>query len=188
MKRTYTMMTLILFAASVMIFSGCESKTPPAEPTEPSSANPVAPETDQPQQPAAVTFDHVLGLWQAGQKDAAAAQFLTLNWQSPDIFEKDSIFALSEQQFAKLPRNQLQLVSQDAVAKSKLVKELAKYVVEQTKTLAAEGKKSQALQNYTALMECSKTLSGDNQLKLIQLVGQALPGFIQKELPDLQSP
>lgn len=199
MKRTYTIAALILFAASVMVISGCESKAPPAEQPEQTATESQQPaQVSQPQvspQPAAsaesaipVTFDHVLNLWQSGQKDAAAAQFLTLNWQSPDVFEKGSVFTISEPQFVKLSENERQQIAQEAVAKTKYIKELSRHVVDQAKALIAENKKDLAMQHYNALMDCSNILSGDNQLKLVQLVGKALPKFIQRELPDLQSP
>ena len=60
---------------------------------------------------------------------------------------------------------------------SKDIKVLAKFIVQQAKQ---EGK-YEATRN--TLIACGKRLSRDDQLLLVQMVGKAIVGYTEKELP-----
>ena len=158
--------TLLLSVVLLLLFS-CDSKDTPTDESVQNIANndQTSQQTEQTPNIAAVTFDEVLELWQSGQKDQAVSQFLAINWQSPDIFEKESIFTISESQFAKLSAAKRQQISQDALAKIKHVKELTRHIVEHTKTLAIQNENTEAVKYYTALINCGSRLSGSDQLQ-----------------------
>jgi len=124
-----------------------------------------------------ITFDHVLQLYAGGQQDKAVDLFLKIQWDQPDIFAQDSVFQISEAEFVGSPRSEQEQISQKASNVSKEVKALAKYTIQQAKEQGGYEP------TRNALIACGKRLSQDDQLLLIQMVGKAVVGYTEKELP-----
>lgn len=123
------------------------------------------------------TFDEVLKQWAAGQKEEALAAFIALNWTGQEIFADGSVFRISEAEFAKMPQAKRDPIGQKALEASKQIRELARYAVDKAKQTGQTAKYRQALS------ACAKRLSSPDQLKLIQLIGKAVGGLTEKELP-----
>jgi hypothetical protein len=134
---------------------------------------------------AALPFDTILACWKEGRKQDAAAGFLALDWKNSTPFSALPALSLSESQYAALPQGQRESLAQDALGLTKDIREMTRYFVEQAKAAKAENKLEEAKLYHSGLMELGKILSGDDKLKLIQMIGKAVQGFTQKELGDL---
>ena len=179
----------VLACVSLLMFSsGCSEKEDvPEVPAESAQSEPTPskiPEKDliakniSNQQAAdVITFDQVLQVWASGQQDQAVDLFLKIQWEQPDIFALDSIFQISEAEFVKLPKDQRLQNQQKAMKLSKDIMVLAKFIVQQAKHEGVY----EATRN--ALIDCGKRLSRDDQLLLVQMVGKAIVGYTEKELP-----
>jgi hypothetical protein len=134
---------------------------------------------------ATLPFDMVLACWKEGRKQDAATGFLALDWKSSTPFSALPALSLSEGQFAALPQGQRESLAQNALGLSRDIREMTRYFVEQAKAAKAENKLEEAKLYHSGLMELGKILSGDDKLKLIQMIGKAVQGFTQKELGEL---
>lgn len=125
-----------------------------------------------------VTLDHVLEVWNGGQRAQAVDLFLKIQWDQTNIFASDSVFSVSESEFLKLPQNSQLQLKQEAMDLAKTIRELSKYMVEQAK------QNSQLTQKYRqSLLAFGDRISGKDQLKSVQMVGKAIVGYTEKELP-----
>jgi hypothetical protein len=59
------------------------------------------------------SLDHVLTLWDAGDKDAAAEAFLSIPWDDPAACENVPLMTMSEQQFQSLSRGERDRTSKE---------------------------------------------------------------------------
>ena len=185
MAKYLSIILSLLLTVTIMIFSGCSKKEDtselPVESTQPDSQSTESPkniwnqENEANQEAAeAVTFDKVLEVWNNGQQTEAVDLFLGIEWEQGDIFASDSIFRISETDFAKLPEDQRLQVQQKAMKLTKDIKEISMFIVEQAK------QKGQYETSRNALIACGKRLSSDDQLLLVQMVGKGIAGYAEK--------
>ena len=181
----------LLLIGTMLILSGCSKKedapapsaddTPSAATTEKmvpqpksvSSQEAVAVDVDA----ETLTFDRVLDLWKAGQKEQAVQLFLRIDWKRPDIFASDSIFGISEAEFVKLPGSERVKVQQKTTEAAKAIREISKYMTAQTEPASLKGKKYRK-----ALLACGQRLSGSDQLAIIRMVGKAVIDYVKEGL------
>jgi adenylate kinase len=100
-----------------------------------------------------------------------------LNSRCFDIFASDSVFCISEAEFAKLPQDQRLHIQQKAMKSAKDIKSFSKFMVEQAK------QEGQYETSRNVLIACGRRLSNDDQLALMQLIGKAIAEYTEKELP-----
>ncbi len=177
----------LLLISIMLILSGCSKKEDvPAPPTDDMSSvttsEKVVPQqesvSNQEAETQTVTFDKVLDLWKAGQKEQAIQSFLSIDWKRPDIFVPGSIFGISEAEFVKLPESQRLEIQQKSTETAKAIREISKYMIAQTQQTNSK------VERYReALLACGRRLSGGDQLAIIQMVGKAVTGYVEKELP-----
>lgn len=179
-----------LLVIAALIFAGCSKKEDVPVPIDENahSQSEINEQVVAQQQESALnsgigevqasTFNDVIELWTAGKKDQAIKILLNIDWNRPKVLEPESIFYLSEAEFVKLPEGQRLQIQQKAMELAKNIRGILKFMVEQAK------QKPHEIETYrTALIACGKRLSGDDQLLLIQKVGQAIVGYVEKELP-----
>jgi len=172
----------IVFVVGVVL-AGCSKKEDTSEPPTESvttgshEKNLVGQSEAVQAETQSTTFDEVLEIWGSGNKAESAERFVSIKWDSSGVFSADSIFRISEAEFAKLSENQRSQIQQKALNISKDIKGLSKYIVEQAKQ---EGGYAST---RDALIACGERLSGEDQLLIIQMVGKAIVGYTEKELP-----
>lgn len=178
----------VLLTITAVFLYGCSKKEDlpefPAESTQSESTPTEIPQKDLNPKSASnqqtgkvVTLDQVLQVWNSGQQAQAVELFLGIKWDQPDIFAPDSVFRVSEADFAKLPENQRSQIQKKAMKLTKDIREMSKFIVQQAK------QKGGYETPRNALIACGKRLSGDDQLLLVQMVGKAVIGYTEKELP-----
>ncbi|MBE0536232.1 MAG: hypothetical protein IH624_11240 [Phycisphaerae bacterium] len=165
----------VVFGAA---FFGCTKRDDgggPAEPSEPAAGQPS-------QKGAAVTapagaFDEALKLWRDGDQRGAAERLLRMDWPNAAIFAEESVFRISEAAFVKLPAERRSAVQEEAMAATKAVREMARYVIEEGRRLAAQGQDAAARSHYDAVARCGEVLAGEDRLALVKMVGEALEKY-----------
>lgn len=180
---------VVLLTVIWLVLPGCSKKedTPPPAPAGENTAPEETVSEDAPPAPEEkpvsgvgvarpVTFDTILDLWENGQRDQTVRLLLALNLKREGVFAPTSVFGMSEAEFVQLPQSQRQQVTEKATEAARSLKEIVKYMVEQAKQ---EGKTETYRQTLLAL---GQRLSAEDQLALIQLVGKAIPGYVEKEL------
>lgn len=181
----------VLVCLNLVWTLGCEKKTDPTPATGDTGTPPVRVSSGQQAEITGAAlhvtppFDAVLACWQEDRKQDAAAGFLALDWKASVPFSALPALSLSEGQFAALPQGQREGLAQNALGLSKDIREMTRYFVEQAKAAKAENKLEEAKLYQAGLMELGKILSGNDKLKLIQMIGKAVQGYTQKELGDL---
>jgi len=122
-------------------------------------------------------FEAALKLWRAGDKEAAARQFMVMDWANSAVFAEGSVFRISEEEFVKLLAGRRTAVQEEAMNTTREVREIARYVVEKGKALAAQGQPAAAKPYYDAVARCGEALAGKDKLAIVQLMGQALQKY-----------
>ena len=170
----------------MLVLWGCSKKEDAfvrSDDATPSASGAIEESTGQPehapnQEVQAITVDKVLGVWEKGRKSEAVRLFLDIDWNRQDLFVSNSIFGLSEAEFVKFPEPQRLDIQQKALDTSATIREISKYMVEQAKQ---QGQEFVTYRN--SLLACGKRLSRDDQLLLVQKLGEAILGYVGKELP-----
>jgi hypothetical protein len=192
MKHT-RLLSLVLIVLCLAFLPGCDKKKNKsrAEPSADTASNTPAPleSTDEnPQEssnttssPEGVLVKDVLALWEAGQKDEAVTQFVSIQWDDPSVFKEMKVLTMSEQEYLALPRDEMKPVVEEAMNLLGKLRKLMFDVVAEGEKLAASGDANAAKEHFTAVRRYGQALSQPERLEVIQMHGKAAIGYADKK-------
>ncbi|MEY2409241.1 MAG: hypothetical protein QOF48_1911 [Verrucomicrobiota bacterium] len=157
----------VLFLACVILM-GCNKK--PA-----ASGNVAVPQTPTVSQP-------VMAAWQRGDKSAAAKLFIETDWSARPLFAPESVLGLSEPQFVALRSSDRQVKTDELFVQLDALKRLASEVAQAGRDAAAGGDMAAAQKHFWALKQFGTNLDTTNNLRVVQLVGQAMTRIADAEM------
>jgi hypothetical protein len=146
---------------------GCNKKGSPPSST-PSTAGPVA-------QP-------VMTAWKQGDKTTAIRSFVETDWSIRPLFPSSSTLSLSEEQFNGLPAAERQAKSGEMMLQLDSLKQLAAAVAQAGRDATSKGDIPQTRKYFSLLKQCGTGLDSPDDLRLVQLFGQAF-----KKMGDTES-
>jgi hypothetical protein len=181
---------LILLLLSLLLAApGCRKK-PDREPAgdkiaeieEIYAQEPAAesPEQDSP------GLEKALDLWKTGRQEKAANVFLVIDWNQPPSFSPDSVFSLSEKQFASLPTAKRFELQRQAMDVTDTMRDLVKDVISLGRDSLAQKDYDEARNCFEAIRNCGKTLSSSDSLTVIKMTGDAMQKLAARELTTLR--
>ncbi len=133
-----------------------------------------------------VRLSNVLTLWENKNQDEAVKQFLAIRWDDPAVFENVGMLNMSEQKFVSLPANSRTQIQQKAGDFSKMLRELARYVLATGETVAGSGDTAMARTHFQAVRAYGEALSKPDQLALIQMTGNSIVKAADSKLAALK--
>jgi DNA-directed RNA polymerase subunit RPC12/RpoP len=153
-----------------------------------SRSNPVASEGNLSQSNEEVTsLDHVLALWDQGDKDAATAAFLSIRWNDPAALANVPVMNLSEKQFRALSKGERNRTTKEyADLRARLLVGVARHVRSVGDAAVAKGDKQTARAHYEGILRCGQALSSPDRLEIMKLGGEAAIRMAQKGLSSLE--
>jgi len=119
-----------------------------------------------------ILLKNVLASWEAGNKDDAVKQFVSITWTDPSVLEDMPILSMSEKQFVALPQDDRTRIQQEALELTRNLRSLVMHVLSIGDDHAASGDTKTAKKHYGAVRDCGHTLSGRERLLIIQRFGK----------------
>ena len=187
---------LSMFLLVALIFSqlGCDKKDKDVESQTEGSRTPTdvisADETEgilSQDNEEVTSLDHVLTLWDQGDKDAATEGFLSIRWNDPATLANVPVMNLSEQQFQSLSRGKRDRTMKEYQdLRSKLLIGIVRHVRSAGDSALATGDKQTAKAHYEGILRCGQALSSPDRFELMNLDGKAALSMAQKGLSSLE--
>ncbi|MHC4118424.1 MAG: hypothetical protein ACYSWO_13065 [Planctomycetota bacterium] len=176
MKARSQLLTVLIAAFLLVLFPGCSQKE------------------DEPQENQAVEADSsnqtsltdTVALWDAGQKDAATAKFLSIDWQDASVFEQIPGLSMSEKDFAPLSADDRDRIVQETLDLLSSMRKLFFEIASDAEGLGASGDTAKAAEYLGAIRQYGKSLSGPDRLEIVKLHGKAAVAYAEKKLSELQ--
>jgi hypothetical protein len=178
MKTPWKNFVLVTVAiALVFLPFGCKKDTPQAQNDDERNVAPA--------QVQAPDFEEVLSLWESGDKEGAAAGFLKIDWQSPNLFSETSILSMSEGEFATLSATERSDVQGKAMALAGTIRQLVKDVLESAQASVRAKDYGAAESRLNAVLDCGSALADSDGLAIMKMVGTSVQGAALKGLIEL---
>jgi hypothetical protein len=198
MKAKFKLLSVLIVAFSVMSFLGCSKKEDVSQEghaVEADSSSQISAEA-APDQPAnggntqiavkGISLSDVVALWDTGQKDAAIAKFLSINWQDASVLKQIRGLNMSEHDLISLSENDRNRIVQETVNLLSSMRKLFFHVASEAERLAGSGNRTKAEEYLGAIRKYGNSLSGPDHLHVVQMHGKAATGYAEKKLSDLQ--
>lgn len=158
--------TLSILTAACFLLAGCGKQGSSSE-----LAVPVA-------EPAMMA-------WEQGDKPTAVSRFLEADWSGRPLFPRSSLLSLTEDQFAALPRSEIQAKSSQILSQVDELERLASAVAQAGEDSAAKGDTGQARKYFTSLQQCGAAFDSTNCLKMVQILGRSFEEHARTELAKI---
>jgi len=128
-------------------------------------------------------LDRAMAVWNDGNKDEAAARFLTIKFEQDALFGKASVLARPEAIFVQQPVAQQTADKQDMLKQLASLNALCKHVIAMGKSAESAKQYPLAEQHYYAVLRCGRSLyANPGALLLVQGNGKARSRQALKEL------
>ena len=185
-----TKLSLIFLFLSVLLSVGaCRKKGTPPPVVGSESGGDVNSGTVEPaagaEQAKSQGLENALARWRKGEKEQAAAAFLAIAWEQPLHFSPDSVWALSEKDFAALPESKRTEIQQQAMDIARTTRDLAQHVAGLGQADLTKKDFAAAEKCFRAVSDCGKAVSKLDTLMLLKMVGNAIQKLGDKELATL---
>jgi hypothetical protein len=185
-----TKLSLIFLFLSVLLSVGaCRKKAAPPPVVGSESGGDVNSGTVEPaagaEQAKSQGLENALAQWSKGEKEQAVEVFLAIAWEQPLHFSPDSVWLLSEKDFAAMPESKRTEMQQQAMDVAQTTKELARYVTGLGQADLAKKDFAAAERCFRAVSGCGKAVSKLDALMLLKMVGNAIQRLGDKELAAL---
>jgi len=171
-----TRFCLLCLAIPLLLTACAKKKQPPApkntQPNQPVHTEnpPNKPDTPITRQ-SPLTLDHVLRVYNTEKTDDAAARLLDIQWSASDIFEQDSIFQLSEQNFAAMSQSQRKATQKQAMESLNSLRTLVTQLTAAGTAAISRKDYATAERNLNAVLKLGETLSKSNHLEIVRSFG-----------------
>ena len=169
-------------AVMFLLFTGCSKKE---ETTDKQVENQNTVETKTSGNVNTCSLDKIIELWDAGQAKDAVDIFVNFSWNSPDLYDKGSIFLLSEKEFVAFSQAERDSISQKSMKMMASLRPLARQVVTEGQTYENEGKTDIARKYFLSVRQCGESLNNDKHLLSVKMVGKAIQELGTKKLNEL---
>ena len=178
MKTSRKNLVLVTLTITLVFLPfGCKKDTPQEQNVDEGNVAPA--------QVQAPDFEGVLSLWESGDKEGAAAGFLKINWQSPNLFSQTSIFSMPEGEFATLSATERSDVQGKAMALAGTIRQLVKNVLESAHASIRAKDYDAAESRLNAVLDCGSALADSDGLAIMKMVGTSVQGVALKGLIEL---
>ena len=127
-----------------------------------------------------------LASWEAGRKDEAVTQFLSVQWDSPSAFEGMEALTMSEQDFRALSQSEMTQAAKQAMDLTGKLRKLIFYVASDAEKLAASGNTQAAKERLMAVKRHGQALSQPERLEIVQMYGEAAAAYADKKLSAIK--
>ena len=156
---------------------GCKKDTPQGQNDDEGNIAPA--------QAQAPDFEEVLSLWESGDKEGAAAGFLKIDWQRPNLFSETSILSMPEGKFATLSAPERSDVQGKAMALAGTIRQLVKDALESAQASVRAKDYDAAESRFDAVLDCGSALANSDGLAIMKMVGSSVQGAALKGLIEL---
>jgi len=189
MKIQTQLLTSLLVLFSLVSFLGCSKKEDetPAETSTASELNTQTPvESTEQSDVDTLTVKGMLELWDAGQKDEAVKQFLSVKWDDPSAYQDMPVLiSMSDKQWYSLPRDEQLSTTQEAIQQTGRLRQVMFEVVSVGKTFAESGDTQIAKKHFESVVQLGKALSQPQRFEVVRGYGEAALKYAQKNLSAL---
>jgi hypothetical protein len=124
------------------------------------------------------TLGQAMKQYSAGQRDAAVATFLAVDFARRPLFDSGSVLNYTEAQFAALPQAARDKLGQQMLADIKTVKVLCATVKRAGEDALESGDKAKAEKCFAQLTKCGEAFTHPDSLALLKLVGRAVKDLV----------
>ena len=197
MKNKSQLLTVLFAAFFLMSFPGCSKKEDESQEgyaVEADSSSPTSTEIaqDQPDNGSNaqnavkdLSLHDAVALWDAGQKDAAAAKFVSIDWQDASVFEPIPGLNMSEEDLLTISEDDRNRIVQETLTRLDSLRKLFFHVASVAEGLAGSGNTAKAEEYLDAIRQYGNSLSGPDHLHVVQRHAKAAIIFAEKKLSDL---
>ena len=196
--KHFRLLSIVCVIICIVLLSGCskkedDSSDEPNTDTELSAQVPTEGIKESPKEGSTVQSSaegtlvkDVLALWEAGQKDEAVRQFLTIQWDNPSVFQEMQVLIMPEQEFRSLSQDEMKRIVGEAMNLTGKLRELMFYVVSIGDKLASSGDIKLAKEHFEAVRLYGEVLSQSERLEVIRNHGKAAAAYAQKRLSGIE--
>lgn len=189
---------IVLILALLVPFPGCSDKddqTQQAPPVEAESGSQISAKEAQDLPVDAGNIDaaaettsisEIVSLWNAGERDAATAKFLSVNWQDASILKQIRGLSMSEEELRSLSDDEIKGIVEETMTLLSSVRELFFHVASEAERIAGSEDRAKAEEYLSAIRRYGSSLCESDHLKVVQLHGKAAVGFAEKKLSELK--
>ena len=197
MKNKSHLLTVLLAVFFLMSFLGCSKKEDESQggyAVEADSSSQTSTEMaqDQPDNggnaqiaPKDISPHDVFALWDAGQKDAATAKFLSIDWQDASVLEHIPGLNMSEEDLLPLSEDERNRIVQETLTRLDSLRKLFFHVASDAERLAGSGNTAKAEEYLEAIRRYGDSLSGPDHLYIVQRHAKAATAYAEKKLSEL---
>jgi hypothetical protein len=133
-----------------------------------------------------VSISDAAAQWDSGEKDAAIAKFLSIDWQDGSVLVQIRGLSMSESDLISLSENDRISVVQETMDLLSSMRKLFFHIASEAERLAGSGDRTKAEEYLSAIRNYGSSLSGPDHLQVVQLHGKAATGYAEKKLSELQ--
>jgi hypothetical protein len=197
MKNKSQLLKVLFAAFFLMSFLGCskkEGESQEGDAVEAASSSQTSTEMaqDQPDnggnaQIAAkdISLSDAVALWDAGQKDAATAKFLSIDWQDASVLEQIPGLSMSEEDLLPLSEDDRNRIVQETLNLLDSMRKLFFHLASDAERLAGSGNTAKAEEYLGAIRQYGNSLSGPDHLHVVQMHAKAATAYAEKKLSEL---
>jgi hypothetical protein len=191
-------LSILLVMTYLVSLSGCarkENKSATQSSAHSQTSAPGAPEHSS-QSPKAgstvtataggTTLKDLFTLWEAGQKDAAVRQFLSMQWSDSSVYRDMPVLMLSEQEYRSLPPDEAKQILDEAMKLTGRLRMLMFHVASVGDGLASSGNTEIAMQHFDAIRQYGQALSRAERIEVIRNHGKAAVTYAEKKLSAMK--
>ncbi|MCP4611067.1 MAG: hypothetical protein GY845_20350 [Planctomycetes bacterium] len=133
-----------------------------------------------------ISISDVAAQWDNGEKDAAVAKFLSIDWQDGAVLEQIRGLCMSEGDLISLSENDRNSIVKETMDLLSSMRKLFFHIASEAEHLAGSGEITKAQEYLSAIRNYGSSLAGPDHLQVVQLHGKAATGYAEKKLSELQ--
>ncbi|MDT8302486.1 MAG: hypothetical protein RQ760_13460 [Sedimentisphaerales bacterium] len=133
-----------------------------------------------------ISISYVAAKWDSGEKDAAIAKFLSIDWQDGSVLVQIPGLSMSESDLISLSENDRNSVVQETMDLLSSMRKLFFHIASEAERLAGSGDKPKAEEYLGAIRNYGSSLAGQDHLQVVQMHGKAATAYAEKKLSELQ--
>jgi hypothetical protein len=188
MKILRKRLAAILVAFALVLSHGCKKDAEPLESQDADESAQTQPVSGSENQIVAddTSISDLISTWDAGKKDEATNQFLTIEWQDATVLKQIRGLSMSEEALTSLPDADRQSIVEETMNLLGSMRKLFFHVASEAEGLAGSGEKAKAEKYLNAIRQYGISLSGPDHLQIVQMHGKAAAGYADKKLSELK--
>lgn len=133
-----------------------------------------------------ISISNVAAQWDSGEKDAAIAKFLLIDWQDGAVLEQIRGLSMSESDLISLSENDRNSIVEETMDLLSSMRKLFFHIASEAERLAGSGDRTKAREYLGAIRDYGSSLAGPDHLQVVQLHGKAATSYAEKKMSELE--